>query len=67
MHVIMMRSRGVKIPALDTDPESDCQLFGNFGSGFGSRTKQNCKIYRSVIILGLDPDPELDFQPFGSS
>ena len=55
------------IPALDTDPESDCQLFGHFGSGFGSRTKQNCKIYRSVIILGLDPDPELDFQPFGSS
>ena len=29
------------IPALDPDPESDFQFFGDFGSGFRSNTKWN--------------------------
>ena len=28
------------IPVLDPDPESDLQLFGDSGSGFGSSKKQ---------------------------
>ena len=31
--------RGVTIPALDPDPESDFQLVGDSGSGFGFSKK----------------------------
>ena len=59
-------SRGVIIPTLDPDPESDFQLFGDSLSGFGCNKKQNRDTYRGVMILGLDSDPESDCQPFGN-
>ena len=66
--------RGVLIPALDLDPESHFKLFGDSGSGLGSRKNRKPNIYRGFMIMGLDPNPESDFQPlcdsksrFGSS
>ena len=46
-------SRGVIIPALDLDPESDFQLFEDSGTGFRSS-----KNWNRVMILALDPEPE---------
>ena len=53
-------SRGVIIPALDLDPESDFQLFEDSGTGFRSS-----KNWNRVMILALDPEPEKDFHIFG--
>ena len=53
--------------ALDPDPESDFQIFGDSVSGLGSSKKRNCNTYSGVMIPARDPDSELDFQPFGDS
>ena len=45
-------SRGVIILALD--PESDCQVFADSGTGFRSSKKRNRNTYGSVMILALD-------------
>ena len=42
--------------ALDPDSESDFQLFGDWGSVFGSSTNRNHNTYRDVRILSLDLD-----------
>ena len=47
-------SRGVIILALDPDPESDCQVFADSGTGFRSSKKRNRNTYGSVMILALD-------------
>ena len=60
-----MFTRGVMIPALDLNPESDFQLFGD--SGFGSNKKRNHKAYRGVIIPAMDSVPKLDFRFFDYS
>ena len=46
------------IPALDPDPGSDFQIFGNSGSGFGPSKKQNRNTYKGFLILALDADSE---------
>ena len=53
--------RGVMIPTLYPDRESDFQVFGDSGSGFGSSKKRN-----HTTCYVMIPDPESDFQPFGS-
>ena len=62
-NLITVNIRGVMIPTLDLDPDSDFKLFGD--SGFGTSEKQNHNTYRGVLTLALDPDSESDFQPFG--
>ena len=44
-----VRNRGVMIPALDPDPESDIYTFGNSGSGFGCCAKWNCKFVTPLV------------------
>ena len=56
------------IPAMDTDPELDFQIFGKSGSGFGSNKKQNHIIYGGLMIqaqnqsriFSMIPDPDWD-------
>ena len=60
-----MNIRGVTIPTLDSDPDSDFKLFGASGSGFRTSEKQNHNTYRGVLTPALDPDSESDFHPFG--
>ena len=55
------------IPALDPDPESEFQLFGNSNSGFESNRNCHYYTYTGIMLLALDPDQESDFQPFGYS
>ena len=59
---LLFHTRSAMIPG--QDPESDFQLFGDTGFGFGSNKKQNHNTYRGVKIRVLDR--ESDFQPFGN-
>ena len=54
----MAKVKGVMIPALDPDLESEVHLFGN-----SDLLKSDN--FRGVMIL--DPDPESDFQPLRDS
>ena len=49
----------------DSNPESDFQLFGDSGSGFGTSKSQTHDSYRGVMILALYLDLESNFHPFG--
>ena len=57
-----LATRGVMIHALDPDPVTYFQIFGDSGFGFGSSKKWK----RNTIILALAPDLKSDFTPFGN-
>ena len=45
--------RGVMILALEPDPESDFEHFGDSGSGFGSNKNGSRNTYEGVMFLAL--------------
>ena len=55
------------IPALDPDPESEFQLFGNSNYGFESNRNGHHNTYTGIMLGIIRSDQESDFQPFGYS